>query len=255
MFHRYWRSVVYPGSLAAFAEQAELGLAGITSTKLTTAAGDTIQLYGTAEDSRPLHVLFFYGNGMTSAVCEVERELFAPYGSFWVPDYVGYGESTGIPSEAGCYASADAAYAYLTQELRVPPSRILVVGRSLGAAVAIDLAARVPVAGLVAFCPFQTLGAVATRLWRGIPVGALLGRRFDNVSKLKRIACPVLIMHGELDGLVPYEQGRQLAAVSPHAEFVMVPQAGHNDLLLEEDSIVSDHLQRFVRRIHSRPGG
>lgn len=254
MFHRYWRSMVYPGSLAAFALHAELGLVGLTATRLTTSGGDQISLYGVPEGKGPLHILFFYGNGMTSAVCEVERELFAPCGEFWVPEYVGYGESTGLPSEPGCYASADAAYAYLTEHLGIVPSRILVAGRSLGAAVAIDLAARMPVAGLVAFCPFQTLGAVATRLWRGIPVGHLLGRRFDNVSKLPRVACPIFIAHGELDGLVPCEQGKRLAALNPQAEFLSVPEAGHNNLLLGEDPLLVDRLQRFVRSIQDRAG-
>ncbi|MFN3150949.1 alpha/beta hydrolase [Bremerella sp.] len=249
MFHRYWRSMVYPGSFAAFAEQSELGLAGLTATPLTTAGGDKVNLYQASGGNGPLHFLFFYGNGMTSAVCEVERELLAPFGDFWVPDYVGYGESTGVPSEAGCYDSADAAYDYLRKQRHIPASRIVVVGRSLGAAVAIDLAARVPVAGLVAICPFQSLGAVATRLWRGIPVGALLGRRFDNMSKLPRVNCPILVVHGELDGLVPCEQGRRLAAQNPKAEFLMIPEAGHNNLLLGEGPLVPRHLNLFVRRV------
>ena len=112
-------------------------------------------------------------------------------------DYRGYGLSEGRPSEERVYGDIDAAYEYLTREKGLPADRIILYGRSLGAGAAVDLAARRPVGGLVLESPFLTAFRVMTR----IPLFPF--DKFRNVDKIGRVRCPVLIMHGEADEIVP----------------------------------------------------
>jgi fermentation-respiration switch protein FrsA (DUF1100 family) len=141
-------------------------------------------------------------------------------------DYRGYGLSQGRASEQHVYADIDAAYDYLTRELRVPAARIILYGRSLGAGAAVDLAARQPVGGLILESPFLTAFRVMTR----IPLFPF--DRFRNVDKIGRVRCPVLVMHGEADEIVPLWHGQQLFERVPGPKmFLAVPGAHHNDFL------------------------
>jgi fermentation-respiration switch protein FrsA (DUF1100 family) len=141
-------------------------------------------------------------------------------------DYRGYGLSEGRASEQHVYADIDAAYDYLTRELRVPAARIILYGRSLGAGAAVDLAARQSVGGLILESPFLTAFRVMTR----IPLFPF--DRFRNVDKIGRVRCPVLVMHGEADEIVPLWHGQQLFERAPGPKmFLAVPGAHHNDFM------------------------
>jgi len=141
-------------------------------------------------------------------------------------DYRGYGLSQGRASEQHVYADIDAAYDFLTRELRVPAARIILYGRSLGAGAAVDLAARQSVGGLILESPFLTAFRVMTR----IPLFPF--DRFRNVDKIGRVRCPVLVMHGEADEIVPLWHGQRLFERAPGPKmFVSVPGAHHNDFM------------------------
>jgi fermentation-respiration switch protein FrsA (DUF1100 family) len=141
-------------------------------------------------------------------------------------DYRGYGLSEGRPSEQHVYADIDAAYDYLTRALRVPAARIILYGRSLGAGAAVDLAARQPVGGLILESPFLTAFRVLTR----IPLFPF--DKFRNVDKIGRVRCPVLVMHGEADEIVPLWHGQRLFDRAPGPKmFVAIPGAHHNDFM------------------------
>ena len=103
-----------------------------------------------------------------------------------IPDYVGYGMSGGSPSEKGCQATADAAYDYLVSTRGIDPRRIIAAGWSLGGAVAIDLASRRQVGGLIAFSSFTSGVDMARRMLPFVPVSLLLRHRFDSIDKIAR---------------------------------------------------------------------
>jgi hypothetical protein len=139
-------------------------------------------------------------------------------------DYRGYGTSTGRPSERGVYADADAAYDALTHDLGVPAERIIDYGRSLGSAVAIDLAARRPVGGLIVEAPFLSAFRAATR------VPLLPWDKFDNAAKIARVRCPVLVIQGTNDRVVPFAQGQGIYELANQPKRnLWVEGAGHND--------------------------
>ena len=139
-------------------------------------------------------------------------------------DYEGYGLSSGQPSEKNAYADVDAAYDYAVQKLGFPPARIIAYGRSLGGAVAIDLASRRPVAGLIVESSFTSGSRVLTRV-RLFPFD-----KFRSIDKIGKFHGPVLVMHGREDRVIPFSHGVKLfeRAKQPK-DFLWVDHAGHND--------------------------
>jgi fermentation-respiration switch protein FrsA (DUF1100 family) len=159
-------------------------------------------------------------------------------------DYSGYGLSTGRPSERAAYVDIDAAYEYLTRTADVPPERIILHGRSLGGAVAADLAARQPVAGLVLESTFTTIFRVV-RAYPLVPFD-----RFRTVDKLPRITAPLLVIHGTEDGVVPFWQGQRLYELAKGPkQRLWVDGAGHNDLGWVAGQEYWNALQEFATSI------
>ncbi len=139
-------------------------------------------------------------------------------------DYRGYGTSEGTPSEAGVYKDIEAAYAYLIAQ-GIPPTQILVYGRSVGGGPSVYLAARKPVGGVILESTFVTAFRVLTQ----IPL--LPFDRFDNLSRIPKINCPLLILHGTQDTLIPFWHAQTLyqAARDPK-RLVPIEGAEHNNL-------------------------
>jgi uncharacterized protein len=163
-------------------------------------------------------------------VKEWQRELGQ---SVFIFDYPGYGRSEGAPSEAGCYAAADAAYEWLVQDRLVHADDILIVGRSLGAAVAVDLASRKPHRALVLISPFTSFPDVAQHDYPFLPARWLARSQFNSVAKIGECTRPVLVVHGTRDHTVPFSQGEGVyAAANEPKRLLRVEGANHGDAVL-----------------------
>ncbi len=175
-------------------------------------------------------LLWFYGNGETiAAIWPVLREFRPPRTALLVVDYPGYGASQGHATETALYAAADLAYAALTARPGVDPARVRVYGRSLGTVAATHVAASHPVAGLILESPFTNAREMSRRHYAPFPA-FLIRLRLDNLDTISRVRCPVLVLHGTRDRLVPLEMGRRVAAAVPGpVELVLIEGAGHND--------------------------
>ncbi|MCX5725132.1 MAG: alpha/beta hydrolase [Nitrospirae bacterium] len=150
--------------------------------------------------------------------------------SVFLFDYRGYGRSQGRPSEDGLYQDALGAYDYLTRTRMIRPERIVLFGRSLGAAVAGELAVQKPAAGLILESSFPSIEAVAKFHYGGLPVHWLLGADFRLIDRLPQLSLPKLIIHGDKDDIVPLELGRQVfEAAKPPKFFYVIEGADHND--------------------------
>ena len=160
-------------------------------------------------------------------------------------DYPGYGHSSGKPTEKSCYAAIDAAWQYLVDTKKVSPSSIVLVGRSVGAGPAVWLATREQPAGLVLISPFISAFRVQ------IPFPLFLGDRFPNLRRMPSVACPLLVIHGEADHIVPPAHGRRLVAAhrGPDKTFLGIPDCGHNDLSFEAGDPIDRAVMEFVRRV------
>jgi len=167
--------------------------------------------------------------------------------SVFAYDYRGYGLSEGKPSERHVYADVDGAYDYLTGKLGVAPDRIVAYGRSLGAGASVDLAARRPLGGAILESPFLTAFRVMTR----VPLFPF--DKFRNVDKIGRVRCPVLIMHGEADEIVPLWHGQRLFERAPGPKmFVAIPGAHHNDFMRVAGARYTTSLRDFEALLRGR---
>lgn len=135
------------------------------------------------------------GSTQVRMIQEHLRKLFAVGYDVFAFDYRGFGSSAGAPTEQGLYADAAAAYEYLVGVEQVPASKIVLAGRSLGGAVAIDLATRMPAAGLLLFSPIDSVPSVAARLYPWAPVRLLARHEFNSFQKASTIDIPVPALH------------------------------------------------------------
>jgi fermentation-respiration switch protein FrsA (DUF1100 family) len=129
-------------------------------------------------------------------------------------DYPGYGKSAGKPSEAGCYAAADAAYDWLVRQQRVPAERVLLHGGSLGSGVAVELGSRRPNRGLALVAPFTSVPDMAQTLYPWLPARWFVRNQFNNLAKIGCCTTPIFIAHGTADRVVPFAQGERLFAAA-----------------------------------------
>ena len=201
-----------------------------------------------AEGGEGAALLWFYGNGETiAAIWPTIRDFRPPHAALLVLDYPGYGASEGKASEAGMYEAADLAYEAIASRPGVDSHRIYAYGRSLGTAAATHLAATREIAGLVLESPFTSAKGMAARHYRFVPT-ALVRLRLDNIGRMPRIHCPVLILHGTADMLVPFQMGKDVAAAAGGpVEFVMIEGSGHNDTYEMGGRAYRDKLASFVR--------
>lgn len=196
---------------------------------LRTADGTAITgWHAPPADSAPT-VLFLHGNAGHLGQRHRKHALYlgAGYGVFAL-SYRGFGPSAGSPTEQGLYHDARAAIAYLEAQ-GVPPGQLILHGESLGAAVAIQMATEITPRALVLEVPFATLEAASRVHYPWVPVSLLLQDRYESLTKIPRIAAPMLILHGEKDTLVPQEQSLLLRQAA-HAPVTRItfPQEGHN---------------------------
>jgi fermentation-respiration switch protein FrsA (DUF1100 family) len=174
-------------------------------------------------------VLVAPGNaGSRADRAPLARALVAAGFGVLLLEYRGYGGNPGAPTEEGLAADARAAHAYLVAELGTAPERVLLLGESLGAAVATRLAVERPVGGVVLRSPFTSLADVAALHYPLLPVRVLLWDRFDVVSVVGQVRAPMVVVAGADDEIVPAGQSRAVAAAAG-ARYVEVPGARHND--------------------------
>ncbi len=165
-------------------------------------------------------------------------------------DYRGYGGNEGKPTEAGLRADARAARSYLVARGDVDASRLIYFGESLGTALAIALAAEYPPAGVILRSPFPSLVEVGRTHYPFLPVRLLLQDRFAAIDDIQRVTCPVLVLAGDRDRIIPLPQSRRLyEAATSTKELVVVAGADHNDHdLLAGDEMLAA-IRRFLRQL------
>ena len=199
-------------------------------------------------------LLWFHGNaGNISYRYDMIRAMMLgiPVQVFII-DYRGYGRSEGKPTEQGGYLDARAAWDYLTTERGVPPERVIIFGKSLGGAPAIDLASHVEPAGLIVQSSFTSAADMAAAVMPLFP-RVFLHTKMDSVTKILRVHCPKLFIHSRADEVVPFEMGHRLYQVAPEPKlFYEVNGAPHNSTYLVGGKPYLDAIGGFVESC--RPG-
>ncbi len=195
-------------------------------------------------------ILFFHGNAQNNfAWALVRQDLEALGCRLLLPDYRGYGKSEGRPSEQGLYRDGQACLDWLAAE-GIQESEIILFGKSLGGGVACHLVPDRPFLGLVLESTFTSLANVASRLFPFAPAGAALPEIYPSAEKVVRKACPLLVIHGTLDTLIPVAEGKALHRLAPEPkELFLVEGAGHNDVSLMAGSDYARHLATWLRSV------
>lgn len=223
--------LVYPGQGRGAADSLPF-----PAERVELVAQDGVQLRGWYLDhpAPTAHVLYTYGNGDSAARAAAYLDfLRSEVGvAGLVVDYRGYGNSEGRPSEAAILADLEQAHAWLRARAGLAEDGVVLLGRSLGGAMAVHLASRFGARGLVLECTFASLVDVAAGRFPWLPVRWMMRNRYPSRDRIATYSGRLLMSHGTDDRVVPYEQGRELfeAAQAARGEFVEMPGLGHNDM-------------------------
>lgn len=170
--------------------------------------------------------------------------------NIFIFDYRGYGRSAGSISEEGAYRDGAAALDFVRQQLAVEAKSLIIFGRSLGAAVAAEMALRFACRGLILETPFTSIRDMAKTVFPVLPIGPFLQTRFDVLEKIAQVKVPLLVLHGDRDDLVPYEHGQRVfAAARAPKEFYTINGATHNDTYLVGGDAYFERLRSFVEAV------
>jgi len=231
-------SMIFPAPESSY-------VAGKEHVKLPLRNGNEIvALY--LENPEAAHtILYSHGNGEDLGTIRPFLEELRKQGfSVMAYDYPGYGESDGRPTESGALEAIAAVFSYLVILREVNPDAIILFGRSLGGGPAFALAAKKPVAGVIADGTFTSTFRVVTRR------KLLPWDKFDNLARVAEINCPVLIIHGTEDETVPFEHAEALYAAAPQPkQKLFVRGAGHNNLIDVAGQRYWDAIQSFTESL------
>lgn len=204
------------------------GWKGLRDLSIQTADGVTLRAWY-LPGTKPATVLVFHGNaGHRGDRAFLVQELASLGYGVLLPDYRGYGGSSGSPTEEGLYADAEACRVWLAEH---GPGPVAYMGISVGSGVAVELARRHAPSALILQSGFTSLGDVGQNAYPFLPVRLFLRDRYLNVEKIASVEAPLLMIHGDVDRIVPTKLGRRLfeAAREPK-RWVEIEGAGHNDM-------------------------
>lgn len=210
---------------------AEAGLEGVQEVELIAPDGARIiGWHAPAPPGRPT-ILYFHGNGggLANRAMRLARYQNARLGVLMM-SYRGYSGSTGSPTEANNIADARLAYDHLIRQ-GLAPSDIFLYGESLGSGIAVQLAAAVPVAGVILDAPYTSIVEVGAKAYPILPLRWLMVDRYESDRRIASINAPLLILHGARDHVIPLYMGQRMYALAREPKRIVVfPEGGHVDL-------------------------
>jgi fermentation-respiration switch protein FrsA (DUF1100 family) len=221
------RAIMYPAPQVVRTAPAAAGFPQAVELVLDTADGEkAIAWHVPARPGKPV-ILFFHGNGEVLAWRVPRfRELVADGTGLVALSFRGYAGSSGTPSEAGLIADGEAAYQFAATHY--PAARIVPWGYSLGSGVAVAIAARHPVGGLILEAPYTSTVDVAAAAFPYLPVRWLLRDRYHSDRRIGSVHAPLLVMHGAKDRVISIRFGEQLFALANEPKrMVRFPDADH----------------------------
>jgi len=209
-----------------------------------------------ADAAAPIWVLYLHGNA-TSVASQVNiahyRVLRSAGLNVLAPEYRGFGGVPGSPTEATLQSDARAAYDYLRHTRRVAPQSIIVYGWSLGAAVAVDLASRLPPAAMILEGAPASLIDLTRRRYPFFPLRLFMRSSFDSIRKINRIPAPVLFLHSTADEVIPVAEGRRLYQAARGAKMFVEVNGTHLSAIERSASEFEGAIRSFLAAYGPRP--
>ena len=197
-------------------------------------------------------LLFFHGNAGNIAHRGASVAIFHRLGlNVFIFDYRGYGKSQGKPDESGLYKDARAAWRYLTDERGFDRKDIILFGRSLGGAVAAELAAEVRPGGLILESTFSSARDMADAVFPVLSRLIFLRYDFDTVAYVERVECPVLVLHSPDDEIIPFRLGEKIFQVGNGPKSFVRMRGGHNSGFLMSQPDYERAIGAFISSVNS----
>lgn len=219
------------------------------SLRLKTSDGVSISAWYVESENPRATILFCHGNGGNISYSLEVIDLFHSMRfNVLVFDYRGYGESGGTPDEQGMYQDALAAWEYLVRWRGIPPGEIVVVGRSLGGAVAGWLATEVHPRAVVLESAFTSLADIGSTAYPFLPVRLLLRYSYPTVEYVRQLQCPLLVVHSPGDEIIPFSHGERLFAEAVVPKEFLEISGGHNDGFALSEEQYREGIQGFLER-------
>lgn len=196
-------------------------------------------------------ILFCHGNGGNMAHRLDSINIFNEIGlNCFIFDYRGYGNSQGKSTEEGLYTDAQAAYDWLVKEKKISPENIIFFGHSIGGSVAAHLAGNVKVKGLILESCFTSYADIGRKFYPYMPVKLFARYNFNTFEYVKKVKCPILVIHSRSDEIIPFEFGLRLyeQAANEPKEFLEI-FGSHNDGFLHTGQVYRDGIRKWLESI------
>jgi hypothetical protein len=221
-----------------------------------TADGVSLSGWWIPADSPRGVLLFCHGNAGNISHRLDSIQVFNRLGlSVLIFDYRGYGQSGGNPEEEGLYRDAEAAWRYLIQERGADPDRIVVLGRSLGGAVAARLARTHNPRALILESAFISLVEAGRDRVAGFLADLFVPDQYPTLRNLEAVRCPVLIIHSRDDEIVPFRHGAALYAAAPEPKEFLQIRGSHNRGFLDTLPVYRAGLDSFLAKTMGKQKG
>lgn len=224
---------------------------GLKYEEITLKTKDSVNLsawYVSAKDERGV-VLFCHGNAGNISHRLDSIRIFHDLGlSVFIFDYRGYGRSEGSATEKGTYLDAESAWEYLVNVKGVRPEKIILFGRSLGSAVAAELALKHKAAGIIIESGFKTIPALGAKFFPYLPLRLISRFQYSTIDKVGMIKMPKLFIHSPQDEMIPYEHGAALFKNATEPKEFLQITGGHNEGFLTSGKIYTEGLGRFIAK-------
>jgi hypothetical protein len=215
--------------------------------RIETADGERLHAWYVSRPGARYTILFFHGNAGNIGHRIVTLDQLHRLGlEVLIFDYRGYGRSSGRPGEQGTYADATAVWRYLVDHLGVAPQQILLHGRSLGGAIAIELATRTEPAGLILESTFTSVSDLGRHHYPWLPVRWLSRIDYDSMSRIERVNAPLLFIHSPDDEIVPLAHGRRLFDRAREPKTFLEIAGGHNTGFMDDAKTYLSGLAAFI---------
>jgi fermentation-respiration switch protein FrsA (DUF1100 family) len=247
--------MVFLPNLSGRALTASPGDIGLKYEDVTLPTSDHESLHGwfiPAVNSRGV-ILFFHGNAGNISHRLDSIKIFHELNlDTLIIDYRGYGQSTGKASEQGTYLDAEAAWDFLVKKSGIPSDRIIVFGRSLGAAVAAWLGNQQTPAAVILESSFSSGVDMARRLYPFLPVRLITRLKYPVADYASRLSCPVLVVHSRQDEIIPFAMGRAVySAVKQQKEFLELRGDHNNGFMISRKDYIAG-LNAFIGKYYAR---
>jgi fermentation-respiration switch protein FrsA (DUF1100 family) len=224
---------------------------------LTSSDGTRLNSWWIPNENAVYTFLAFHGNaGNIADRADIYKFLSDVPGNVLAVEYRGYGKSQGNPSESGLYLDAEAGFDYLVASKHIPPQRIISFGQSLGTAVAVQLAMRRDVGGVVLEAPFLSAAHVAQQKFWFFPGLSLLALgQFDTKRALQNVKVPILIFHCVQDPVIPFQMGEAVYKEAREPKtFVPIDSYCHEEASIFATALYQTKLRNFLSSLNGNPG-